>query len=329
MDQRVAQAVREREKGLLLQAGAGTGKTHWMAERYLALLEAGCSPLEVVAVTFTERAALELRNRIRKRILESKGEEKERLLAELEAAPIGTLHALAARICREFPEEAGVPADFRILDDLEAALLRREWVEEALRKELEEDQYKHRYGPLLETVGYEGLLETLEKIVEDPLAAQKLLKEGSRTWEELRKPVWAGLYCRVKGFLSGDPEVLERVPGLRQAWEAARKGDPETAIPLLEWADGIDLRRNPWNRLKGKYSFLEGLRELLVEENGLRGNRPAVGLLLDAWPQLRALVAGVLGRLEEHRFRARRLGSAALEVHALRALEKEGVREYY
>ncbi|MCS6868111.1 UvrD-helicase domain-containing protein, partial [Thermus sp.] len=102
MDQeRVGQAVRETEQGLLLQAGAGTGKTHWMAERYLALLEAGHSPLEVVAVTFTERAALELRNRIRKRVLErGLGE---RVLAELEAAPIGTLHALAARICREFP----------------------------------------------------------------------------------------------------------------------------------------------------------------------------------------------------------------------------------
>ena len=48
-------------------AGAGTGKTHMLAHRYLHHLRQGRSPLEVVAVTFTERAADELRARIRRR----------------------------------------------------------------------------------------------------------------------------------------------------------------------------------------------------------------------------------------------------------------------
>ncbi|MCX7894179.1 MAG: UvrD-helicase domain-containing protein, partial [Burkholderiales bacterium] len=157
----------------------------------------------------------------------------------------------------------------------------------------------------------------------------QLLEEGSRTREELRKRVWAGLYRKVKVLVPGDPEVLEGVPGLRQAWEAAREGDPETAIPLLNWANGVNFRDNPWRGLKGTFPFLEGLRELLVQENGLLGDRPADGLLWKVWPQLGKLVKGVLRRLEEHRSRARRLGYADLEVHALRALERAEVREHY
>ncbi|MDP9439417.1 MAG: UvrD-helicase domain-containing protein, partial [Actinomycetota bacterium] len=52
-------------------AGAGTGKTHMLTERYLHhLSEDDYSPLEVVAVTFTEKAAAELKNRIRRRVTE-------------------------------------------------------------------------------------------------------------------------------------------------------------------------------------------------------------------------------------------------------------------
>ncbi len=52
-------------------AGAGTGKTHMLAHRYLHHLEHGLEPLQVVAVTFTERAAAELRARIRALVAEA------------------------------------------------------------------------------------------------------------------------------------------------------------------------------------------------------------------------------------------------------------------
>ena len=82
-------------------AGAGTGKTHMLTERYLHHLTAdSLSPLEVIAVTFTEKAAEELRSRIRERV-RVRLEGREDLLAELEAAQISTIHALCARVCRE------------------------------------------------------------------------------------------------------------------------------------------------------------------------------------------------------------------------------------
>ena len=113
-------------------AGAGTGKTHMLAERYLYYLrENDFSPLEIVAVTFTEKAAKELRSRIRA-LVAQKLPERTDLLAELEAAQISTLHALASRICREHPNEAEVPPDFSILDELEGELWLSECIEAAL-----------------------------------------------------------------------------------------------------------------------------------------------------------------------------------------------------
>src|SRR5689334_18113421 len=100
-------------------AGAGTGKTHMLAERYLYHLRSHeLSPLEIVAVTFTDKAAAELRSRIRLLVSQELPERAD-ILAELEAAQISTIHALAMRICQEHPQAADVSPDFTVLDELE------------------------------------------------------------------------------------------------------------------------------------------------------------------------------------------------------------------
>lgn len=294
----------------LYVAGAGTGKTYTLAERYLRFLEEGLSPLQVVAVTFTERAALELRHRVRQMVGERSLDQKERVLAELEAAPIGTLHALAARICREFPEEAGVPADFQVMEDLEAALLLEAWLEEVLLEELQDPSY----ASLVEAVGYEGLLDTLRKVAQDPLAAQELLEKGlGEVARALRLEAWRGLRRRMEELFHGErPE--ERYPGFPKGWRAE---EPEVVPDLLAWAGEVKFNKKPWLEYKGD-PVLKRLRELL------EGVRPE----FSPGPADERL-EGVLARLEERRFRARRLGYADLEVHALRALEREEVRAYY
>ena len=102
-------------------AGAGTGKTTTLAERYKFLVEKqGLSPLNIVAVTFTEKAAAELRSRIRRLLRDCGSPDR---LAELESAEIGTIHSLAARICRDFALYIGIPADFTIADEKQAAII--------------------------------------------------------------------------------------------------------------------------------------------------------------------------------------------------------------
>src|SRR5690606_28947645 len=109
-------------------AGAGTGKTKMLAHRYLHHLDQGRSPLEVVAVTFTEKAAAELRSRIRELVRRERPANR-RAVVELEAAQISTIHALAARVCREHPERAEVAPDFTILDDLDGVIWQAERLE--------------------------------------------------------------------------------------------------------------------------------------------------------------------------------------------------------
>ncbi len=315
----IAQAVQNVARGLALQAGAGTGKTHWMAQRYLALVEGGCSPLEVVAVTFTERAAQELRSRVRGLLREAvrEGRVEERRLAELEAAPIGTLHALAARICREFPEEAGVPADFQVMDDLEAPLFLGDWVEEALLKALEDS-----YTPLLEVVGYEGLRQTLERVAEDPLGARGLLRD-LRWREGLRAEAWRGLYRTLESLLGS-------WPGLAGLWSGVREEDPSTAGPLWDYLKGVNLGQNPWKGLtQQEKEALRKARDLLKEAEKWLSEGEADRKLEKVWPLLERLACTVLKGVEERRFRARRLGYADLEVHALRALRHREVRRHY
>ena len=134
-------ALRVPDASVALSAGAGCGKTMVLTERFLSALdEAGGRPLRaLVALTFTEKAARELRQRIRARCRAglASGEDAERwwaVLRGLDAAPIGTFHEFCARLLRRHAMEAGVDPEFAILDESIAGSLREEAVRIALRE---------------------------------------------------------------------------------------------------------------------------------------------------------------------------------------------------
>jgi ATP-dependent helicase/nuclease subunit A len=121
-------------------AGPGSGKTTVLVERYLHILrERNLSIDQIVAITFTNRAANEMRERLRARLNEilvlDSGEERKRWLGykrTLDGAVITTIHGFCARLLREFPVEAGVDPQFLLLDEHRAAMLLESVVEEAL-----------------------------------------------------------------------------------------------------------------------------------------------------------------------------------------------------
>jgi ATP-dependent exoDNAse (exonuclease V) beta subunit len=118
---------------LFVEAAAGTGKTTVLVERIIAVVRAGLADLDrVVAVTFTEKAAGEMKLRLRAGLerarVEASGSPEplrllDRALAHLEVARIGTIHALCADLLREFPVEARVDPLFEVMADDEAARL--------------------------------------------------------------------------------------------------------------------------------------------------------------------------------------------------------------
>ncbi len=143
----VDQAERKRiehelDTNILVEASAGTGKTTSLVARMINLIRTGrCSVDGLAAVTFTRKAAAELRARfqlgLENAAHQASGVEHQRLalaVAQLERAFLGTIHSFCARLLRERPVEAGVNAEFTELDDAEDEdLRRRSWLEYVAR----------------------------------------------------------------------------------------------------------------------------------------------------------------------------------------------------
>jgi ATP-dependent helicase/nuclease subunit A len=111
-------AVERRDGSLLVRAGAGTGKTTVLVERFVqAVTEDGVEVDRVLAITFTEKAAAEMKSRVRTRFLELGRRDDAR---SAETAWVSTIHGLCARILRAHALSAGIDPDFRVLDEVES-----------------------------------------------------------------------------------------------------------------------------------------------------------------------------------------------------------------
>ncbi|HET6976910.1 MAG TPA: UvrD-helicase domain-containing protein [Pyrinomonadaceae bacterium] len=145
MEQRVllpeqAAAAYEIDKHVSVTAGPGSGKTTVLVERYIHILrEHNLSIDQIVAITFTNRAANEMHQRLRDELNEmlriANEEERRRWLnykRTLDGAVITTIHGFCARLLREFPIEAHVDPQFLLLDEHRAAMMLELIVEEVL-----------------------------------------------------------------------------------------------------------------------------------------------------------------------------------------------------
>lgn len=106
---------------LFVEAGAGSGKTTALVGRVVNLVLSGVPVGEIAAITFTEKAAAELRHKVRAELEKSHTPLADAALAELDLAPIGTLHAFARRLLGEFPIEAQLPPRFAVLDEVQSS----------------------------------------------------------------------------------------------------------------------------------------------------------------------------------------------------------------
>jgi ATP-dependent helicase/nuclease subunit A len=138
-----AAVIAVRGKDVLLEAGAGTGKTGVMVDRYCRLVcDSGLSPDAVLAFTFTDKAAAELRQRIRAELARRAERGSERaaaVLAGIGGAWITTIHGFCNRVLAAHPVAAGVDPGFRVLDAPEAARAAREAFDDALVEFLKAD----------------------------------------------------------------------------------------------------------------------------------------------------------------------------------------------
>ena len=123
------------DRNLLVEAGAGSGKTRALVERMVALVCTGtCTVDRIAAVTFTRKAAAELRQRFQVSLEEAlaraarddaRRERLEDAIRNLDRTFLGTIHAFCAKLLRERPLEAGLDPGFRELQETEAARMKR------------------------------------------------------------------------------------------------------------------------------------------------------------------------------------------------------------
>jgi len=124
---------------IVLEASAGTGKTRVLVERYVNLLRAGVEPDHILAITFTRKAAAEMRQRIIERLKEASR------LSQFDAArwrdlkerlgdiAVSTIDAFCLSLLREFPLEADVDPGFDLADATEVPRLVGESLDQAFR----------------------------------------------------------------------------------------------------------------------------------------------------------------------------------------------------
>src|SRR5204863_4929499 len=135
-----AAAAYEISKHVSVTAGPGSGKTTVLVERYLHILRTRKLNIDqIVAITFTNRAANEMRQRLRAELTEilktASNQDRPRWLnykRTLDGAVITTIHGFCARLLRDFPVEAGIDPQFLLLDEHRAAMLLESVVEEVL-----------------------------------------------------------------------------------------------------------------------------------------------------------------------------------------------------
>lgn len=119
-------AIAARGGDVCVSAGAGSGKTFVLVERFVGLVRDGLEPERILTITFTDKAASEMSERIGRAL-------EQQRLGDVDGAWISTIHGFCARLLREKAIEAGVDPAFAVLTDVPAARVRRQAFLEAQR----------------------------------------------------------------------------------------------------------------------------------------------------------------------------------------------------
>ena len=177
-------------QNVVLEASAGTGKTRVLVERYVNLVRAGVEPDHILAITFTRKAAAEMRQRIIDRLKEASR------VSELDAArwrevkerlgdiAVSTIDAFCLSLLREFPLEADVDPGFDLADDTEVPRLVGASLDQALRicrgVAKDDDDVALVFAQLGERRLRVGIAALLDRRLVAPHALGRFLQKGPK-----------------------------------------------------------------------------------------------------------------------------------------------------
>ncbi len=336
------------DRHLSVTAGPGAGKTFVLVERYLEILRAKKVSVDnVVAITFTNRAANEMRQRVRERIdgilREASPKERQTWLRHkrtLEGAVITTIHGLCSRLLHEFPVEANIDPQFMLLDEHQAAMLLESVVEEALT-----DAIHHGNETILQFAQGTGraalansLMELHGKYRGEGLsleAIEKLTAANHRSQAEYDAAL-RDLDSTMADFVSVrlTKAAAEKRAKAAREWPALRAilAQPPNEKTIAAYCQGIE---DFWEARpkKGTHPVVERLDESLWGDDPgandcIRGRVPAVSFDLLAREYslaLLRLLREIERRLDAEKQRLSVLDFDDLQLRALKLMERPEV----
>lgn len=239
---------------LFVEAGAGSGKTTALIGRLVALVDSGVAMRHIAAITFTEKAAQELRDRLRTALADDDGTDEEvrarrqLAMAELDSAAVGTLHSFAQRLLTHLPIEAGLPPRVEVLDEVSSMVAFDQRWQESLQRLLD-DPALTRTIHLSLAVGVRT--ERLRDLARAFDASWDLLQDPSRApWSDQEPPpvdlteveaAWQAVQDLVPDCTDPACKLLEKIETVYGPWVGAlQAGDDELAL--------IGLLRDPPKR---------------------------------------------------------------------------------
>jgi ATP-dependent helicase/nuclease subunit A len=324
-------AICARNVSVSLSAGAGCGKTFVLTQRFLAALEpaagkaAGSVRLDqLTAITFTERAAREMRDRIRdacsKRLLEApehQGEYWLRLTRELDTARISTIHSFCGSLLRAHAVEAGIDPHFSVLDQAQADTLLYELIDREIRRRL-----ALREESVLDLVVQFGL-GSLREMVRQMLDVRQEID-----WPQWRAETPDGLLSRWEAYWRKDTvpratEKIARAPATATVLEISRSNPPshpamrDRCMALLEQLPALGQQTTT----ESPAAALAAIRENAKVQGGggkkAWASEPIYEQFRDAAAKLRSLIDDAGKRLAFDPKAARPAAQAALRLLAV------------
>lgn len=332
-----ALAINTIKSNVSLLAGAGSGKTYVLMKRFVQILRADLSvnPTNIVAITFTRKAADEIKGRVRQAVgecVEQAQTDLERLrwqehLQKVESAPISTIHSLCSRILRDNPVETQLDPEFTILEDFEAQDFFKETLQQYLRKNIKENAALRR---LVQTYGVNSFVnqvtalgDKLSELVREDNLAEPYLKAK----EEL-PALQQKLFAALREVIEAREALGAKTKGRQTLTEAAGLLDemqkqllaPEPDCSLLD-ASGVV-------KVSGKAlaAELTNLKNLRQELNHVILNAKGCDLVQDWLAVLQEFYACLSARKQENNV----LFNDDLDLLAIEHLQKnEALRQKY
>ncbi|CAN5611514.1 helicase-exonuclease AddAB subunit AddA [soil metagenome] len=341
-------AVETLDRHVSVTAGPGAGKTTVLVGRYLHILRENknLDIDQIVAITFTNRAANEMRERLRKQLdgilLTAAPEERRRWMSykrTLDGAIITTIHGFCSRLLREFPVEARVDPQFILLDEHQAATLLENAVEETLTEFINSGH--EAISRLTAGVGRGQLaamlVELYRKVRGQGLFSKWLREQADQShssWEEYR--VAFSQVERLVETLIRARGLPDRAEGkrieLQRSWPRLRPLLLNPQLPLADYCrEVVELRDAARPTAGGRISIIvKELDELFWGKTREKpyGQIPSLRFDLVAREyacEVLKVVISIETRLEETKRQLAVLDFDDLQIRALRLLEKDEV----